>query len=166
MPVQTCKWEMKTAAMSQGASIAAKWFGMSESDIEAACERFTKGKNKGALRGWIVYRKCTEGGWSFPLHSVVRPGMIFARFCKSYDESCEAVNLPTDRFIPSATRVDSAYGYSPEQARAQIAQAASNMADQSQSPGLTAADLIVGIWLSAMASGGTVEPADSHRLFN
>jgi hypothetical protein len=31
--------------------------------VEAACGRYTRGKHKGALRGWATVTVCTEGGW-------------------------------------------------------------------------------------------------------
>lgn len=120
--VQTCKWEpTKVDACATNPGLAARWFGMDEAAIEAAAGRFKKGKNAGKLRGWIVYRKCREGGWCFPVGGVIRPGITYAIFCSTYDGQCETFNLPTERFIAAATRVDTCYGYDPAQARAERA---------------------------------------------
>jgi hypothetical protein len=115
MPVQYAKFSRRSDACStdEGA-LAARWFGLSAADLEAQAGRFTKGKNKGKLRGWVVFVKCTEGGWVRGLQGVVKPGMIFARFAKTYDEQADLVNLPLERFFAGARRVDSAYGHTPD----------------------------------------------------
>jgi hypothetical protein len=124
--VQKCSWKREEAGVAQpfALQLAAKWFGMSEADVEAAAGRFTRGKNKGKLRGWIVWQKCTEGGWCYPLHSVIKPGMMFAHFVKTWDEMANLMGLATDRFMAGAVRVDTSYGYSPEAERARIAEQA------------------------------------------
>ncbi len=120
MACQTCKWE-PTKIVSATPDLASRWFGMTEADIERQCGRFTKGKHKGELRGWIVYHKVREGGWSFASGGVFKPGLIFAQFAKTYDESSELFNLPTDKFVHGATRVDTCYGHCPVKSRAEIA---------------------------------------------
>lgn len=118
--VQKCEWE-PTKMINATPDVAGRWFGLDAAAIEAQCGRFAKGKRKGELRGWIVYRKCRVGGWCFPLNCVIRPGLMFAHFCRTYDEACETANYPTDRFFP-ATRVDTYYGHTPEAARQEAAE--------------------------------------------
>lgn len=124
----------KTLAMLDGCEVALRWFGMTESDIERDCGRFLKGKNKGKLRGWIIYQKIEVGGWNYAMRCVFKPGMIFAHFCKTYDD-ISAVLYPKQRgctFFHGATRVDTCYGFDPARAReAKNAQAAA-LAEQAE----------------------------------
>lgn len=112
--VQQVKWTFrKMETLADGADLAARWFGMDEAQIAEQCGRFTRGKNKGKVRGWIVWTKAEIGGWCFPLGCVVRPGMMFAAFCKTYDDAYRVMNLPTAEFQACAKRVDRAYGHDP-----------------------------------------------------
>lgn len=117
--IQSCVWESGSAGCAGkfGTDLAARWFGMSAADIESAAGRFARGRNAGNLRGWIVWRKCSVGGWSHPLNRVIRPGMIFAQFARTWDEMQNLMTLPTDRFFP-ACRVDTCYGHNPAAERA------------------------------------------------
>lgn len=113
MSVQKCRFETRVVAMSDrdGLEIAARWFDLTPEQVEAQCGRFARGQHKGNLRGWIVYRKCVEGGWSYGVHGVIRPAMIFAAFCSTFDEMEIARSSTFGEFCPMAQRVDSAYGY-------------------------------------------------------
>lgn len=121
--VQQCRFDYNSSYAYQMLDGVNRWFGFTEDDLAAKCGRFVRGKHKGKVRGWIVWRKCIEGGWNFKLNGVVKPGMMFARFCLTYDESCEMMNAPTDEFFMGAVRVDTAYGHDPVKARADRAAA-------------------------------------------
>jgi hypothetical protein len=122
MSVQKCQFQTNVSQCSDefGTQLAGRWFDMTEETIEAAAGRFTKGKNKGKTRGWIVWRKCTTGGWCFPLQCVIRPGMIFAHFVTTYDRAYEIVGYSTEKFFAGASRVDTCYGYDRKQVAAPV----------------------------------------------
>lgn len=116
MSIQQCKWGMTRideCGLDNG-ELAQRWLGLTPEQIEARVGRFTRGKRKGKLRGWIVFRSCIQGGWCFPLHAVIRPGMIFATFVEKYDEIGEVISLDTAKFMARAVRVDSQYGHVPK----------------------------------------------------
>lgn len=120
MPVQTCKWEsFKTAGCADtfGQGLATRWFGLSEQAIEARAGRFVRGKNKGKLRGWVVWLKCREGGWVYSLQTVIRPGMIFAAFVDKYENLSDYGSISLDRLFQKLSRVDTAYGHKPGDTR-------------------------------------------------
>jgi hypothetical protein len=132
--VQVCKWgqaNIEKMSDSHGPALAAKWFGMSDSEIQAKCGRFAKGANKGKLRGWIVWRKVEVGGWSFKLGGVAKPGIIVARFEATYNEAMEVAMYDAEKFSRGAKRVDEAYGYNWREAEAKrAAEAAERLAEQ------------------------------------
>lgn len=115
MSVQYCKLFMHTKGCDNpdGIALAARGFGMDIAAVEAAAGRFTKGKRKGELRGWIVYFECTVGGWCKPLGRVIRPGIKFGHFAATWDDLSRLSSLSTDRFIAGAKRIDHAYGHDP-----------------------------------------------------
>lgn len=119
--VQKCEWELvKVDDCATNPGLASRWFGMDEAAIEAAAGRFKKGRNAGKLRGWVVYRKVRIGGWCYGIGGVLRPGMIFAHFCPTWDEMQDTAYGPhsIEEFLAGATRVDTCYGHDPAQARA------------------------------------------------
>lgn len=119
MSVQVCKMEIKVMSMADltGPDCAGRWFGYTMGKLEDVCGRFTKGRNKGELRGWIVYRKVLVGGWCYPLQCVLRPGMMFGHFVAKYNDLGHYINLSTNEFFPNATRVDTCYGHDPVKSR-------------------------------------------------
>lgn len=118
--VQQCQWEpRKVEELATNPGLAARWFGMDEAAIEAACGRYKKGRNAGKLRGWIVYQKVRVGGWSYGRQCVFKPGLIFARFCKTWEERNDAISPPPRAdFLTGAVRVDTCYGHDPLKALA------------------------------------------------
>jgi hypothetical protein len=47
-----------------GRGLAQMWFGLNNDILEAMCGTFVRGKNKGKLRGEVVWEKVERGGWS------------------------------------------------------------------------------------------------------
>jgi len=113
MSVQKCRFETRVVAMSDrdGLDLAARWFDLTPEQVEAQCGKVSRGQHKGQLRGWIVYRRCTEGGWAYGIGGVIRPDMIFAAFCPTFDEMGETRGCTFGEFYSRAMRVDTAYGY-------------------------------------------------------
>ncbi len=112
--IQRCKFDAikLDACANDNAALAGRWFGLTPEQVEADAGRFVRGKNKGKLRGWVVYVRCTVGGWKSMLGGVVKPGMIFARFYTSYEAACEGTMF--DKFFASMpSRVDTQYGHDP-----------------------------------------------------
>jgi hypothetical protein len=120
--IQRCEWEnlkIVDCAGDDGA-LAAKWLGMTPESIDAAAGRFVRGAKKGKLRGWVAYRKARVGGWVNGI-GVVKPGMIFARFEKTYDDAANWTCKTAAEFVALATRADTCYGYDPAAERKRIA---------------------------------------------
>lgn len=46
-----------------GLNIAMKWFNLNEEEIESIFGRYKKGKRKGYLKGMVIWKRCTHGGW-------------------------------------------------------------------------------------------------------
>lgn len=116
--VQYCKWERKNATVADGyLGTVEKWFGLDEAGLAAKFGRFVRGKRKDAPRGFLVWIKCIEGGWSHKLGGVVRPGIIYAQLLATYEEMCRVFTLQTDEFCVGAVRVDTCYGFDPVAAR-------------------------------------------------
>ncbi len=114
MGVQYCKWDFKKRAACNdafGVGLAAKWFGMDEAAVEKACGRFVRGNNKGKLRGWIIWMKCNVGGWCRSIGGVIKPGMTFAHFYKTYEDMAKGENMTFEDWMRGAKRVDTVYGH-------------------------------------------------------
>ncbi len=94
-----------------GLKLAEKWFGYSESDVEKIAGRFTKGRNVGQVRGWLVWVTCKRGGWHYGLGGVIKPGMVFAHFCRTWDEVSRCLNCPDVEYFQGVKRVDTTGGY-------------------------------------------------------
>lgn len=115
--VQRARFQTTYAAVADGYQEAAeRWFGLGEDALAAKLGRFTKGKHVGKVRGWMVWCKCVEGGWAHG-KGVVRPGIIHAMFCETYDDMIHKQQLPAAEFWAWSTRVDTCYGYNPAEAR-------------------------------------------------
>lgn len=75
--VQTCDLRMRRAALSGafGLDLAMRWFGMTESQAAETYGRYRSGPRRGLIRGYVVWCEVIEGGWSYALQTVLRPGM-------------------------------------------------------------------------------------------
>jgi len=65
MTTARCQYEQKGCYIRSefGQSYAKKVFGLDDAGLEALVGRYTRGKHKGELRGWIGWFKTTKGGW-------------------------------------------------------------------------------------------------------
>ena len=74
-----------------GMDLAISKLQLNQTEIEALLGRYVKGKNKGKLKGCLVWLKTTEGGWDRGSQSVVLPGSSGYRLCsKVWVEGCYA----------------------------------------------------------------------------
>lgn len=65
MKVNRAVFQSKFAYLSEdfGKELAMKKLNCSEEELEKIVGRYVKGKRKGLLKGKIIWRKCTRGGW-------------------------------------------------------------------------------------------------------
>lgn len=112
MSVQRVRFSRNSIGMMNPAAItlAEKWFDLDAAAIEKSAGRYTRGKHKGDLRGYIVWREVVEGGWLSGI-GVCRPGMVFAMFCPSWDAREAADRMSDGDFYRASNRVDTRYGY-------------------------------------------------------
>jgi hypothetical protein len=79
MNVNYCQTEFRSASLATalGRELAQAWFGFDNDILAALVGRYSRGKNKGKLRGEVTWKRCVRGGWNG--QGVTLPGAIFER---------------------------------------------------------------------------------------
>ena len=76
MRIQYCRMASVSVRLSDPNGLAQALYRTSygERELEARFGRYIRGKRKGQLRGWVVWERCTVGGWHREKQCVMRPG--------------------------------------------------------------------------------------------